>query len=111
MSKFSTCLREARTQHGYSIRKLAQLVGIDYTYLSKLENDRQLYPPKESVLRTIAHHLELDGTTLCYLAGRITTEDQHLIQELAKTYGKNLKLLLRVMRDRPEIVQEILSKD
>nr|WP_199318515.1 helix-turn-helix transcriptional regulator [Leptolyngbya sp. FACHB-541] len=107
---FGKRLREARRSKGFSQRDLAGLVEVDYTYLSKLENDRADYPPKEDVIRALAHHLELDAEELSYLAGRITPEDAKVVQDLAKTHQKQMPVLLRTIRDNPEIAQRILQE-
>lgn len=107
---FGKRLREARRNKGFSQRDLAGLVAVDYTYLSKLENDRADYPPKDDVIRALAHHLELDAEELSYLAGRITAEDAKVVQDLAKTHQKQMPVLLRKIRDNPEIAQRILQE-
>lgn len=107
---FGKSIRTARRNKGYSQRDLAALVEVDYTYLSKLENDRADYPPKEDVIRALAYHLGLDAEELSYLAGRITAEDAKVVQELAKTHQKQMPVLLRTMRDNPEMVQRFLQE-
>ena len=49
-------LRSLRRTARLSQRALAELVGVDFTYLSKIENGR-VDPPSESVLRKIAREL------------------------------------------------------
>lgn len=107
---FGKRIREARQNKGYSQRDLAGLVKVDYTYLSKLENDRAEYAPKEEVIKLLAYHLELDADELIYLAGRITSEDAKVVQELAKTYQKQMPVLLRQMRDNPELTRKFLQE-
>lgn len=107
---FGQRIRIARREKGYSQRELAALVAVDYTYLSKLENDRADYPPKEDVLRALAQQLDLDAEELSYLAGRITPEDAKVVQELAKTHQKQMPVLLRTIRDHPEIAERILRE-
>jgi len=48
---------------------LARRVGINVTYLSKIENDRQ--PPSKRVLRSLAEALETDADRLMVMAGRV----------------------------------------
>ena len=105
---FGQQLREARQNKGYSQRELASLVGVNYTYLSKLENDRSEYPPKEDVIQELAKHLELDATELSYLAGRITAEDAKAVQALAKQYQKQMPVLLRRMQD-PKFAAQLIQ--
>lgn len=107
---FGKSIRAARREKGYSQRELAALVEVDYTYLSKLENDRADYPPKEDVIRALAKHLELDAEKLSYLAGRITASDAKVVQELAKTHQEQMPVLLRTIRDHPEMVQRLLQE-
>lgn len=107
---FGRRIREARQDKGYSQRELAALVKVDYTYLSKLENERADYPPKDDVIRSLAQHLDLDAEELGYLAGRISPEDAKVVQELAKTYQKQMPVLLRQMRDNPELAQRVIQE-
>lgn len=105
---FGQQLREARQSKGYSQRELASLVGVNYTYLSKLENNRSDYPPKEDIIQALAQHLELDATELGYLAGRITAEDAKAVQDLAKQYQKQMPVLLRKMQD-PKFAEKLIK--
>jgi transcriptional regulator with XRE-family HTH domain len=107
---FGEKIRIARRDKGYSQRELAALVQVDYTYLSKLENDRADYPPKEDVIQSLAQQLDLEAEKLSYLAGRITAADAKVVQELAKTHQQQMPVLLRTMRDHPEIVQRLLRE-
>jgi HTH-type transcriptional regulator, competence development regulator len=109
---FGKCIKDARRSKSYSQRDLASLVGCDYTYLSKLENDRADYPPKEDLIRSLIEHLDLDIdlAKLSYLSGRITPEDSKVIQELAKAYQDKMPVLLRKMQD-PETMRRLLENE
>ncbi|MEG4501160.1 helix-turn-helix transcriptional regulator [Microcoleus sp. F10-C6] len=111
MSKtFGQLIRQARQGKGFSQRDLAKLVKVDYTYLSKLENDRAEYPPKEEVIQSLAHQLELELKELRDLAGRITPEDAKVVQDLVKRYPKQIPVLLRQMRDNPELAKKFIQE-
>jgi transcriptional regulator with XRE-family HTH domain len=51
MSDFGTVLREKRRATGISQRQLAEKVGVDFSYISKLENGRLPAPAAETVAR------------------------------------------------------------
>lgn len=48
---FGEVLREKRRASGVSQRRLAELAGVDFSYISKLENDRLPAPSAETVVR------------------------------------------------------------
>jgi len=50
---FGQVIRKARREEEYSQRELAKLIGVDYTYLSKLENDHAGYPPSQQVIESL----------------------------------------------------------
>jgi transcriptional regulator with XRE-family HTH domain len=103
---FSSLIRTARKKKGYSQRELAKLVGLDFTYLSKLENDRAEYPPKEDLIRKIARELSLDEEELIFLAGRIPQGEEDLL----KQHYQNMPLLFRRMRENPEFAQKVFQQ-
>lgn len=107
---FGKILRQARRDKGYSQRELAKLIDVDYTYLSKLENDHAAYPPSQEVIRLLAYHLDLTEREeeLMYLSGRITTDDERIFGELLKTYKKQVPALLRRMQENPDFAKKLL---
>jgi HTH-type transcriptional regulator, competence development regulator len=108
---FGKLIREARKHKEYSQRELAKLIKVDYTYLSKLENDHAGYPPSEDVIDLLAHHLDLTDRKdeLRRLAGRISPDETKVFEELVKKY-KQMPALLRRMRDEPEFAQKLLQQ-
>lgn len=109
---FGKVIRQARRDKGYSQRELAKLVDVDYTYLSKLENDHAAYPPSKEVIQLLVHYLDLTERQeeLIYLAGRITTDDEKVFQELVKQNYKQMPALFRMWRDNPRSVQKLLQE-
>ena len=89
---FGQLIRQARKDKGYSQRELAKLVELDFTYLSKLENDRADYPPKEYVIQQLAHYLELNKEDMQkYISGPIQVREMLLIlQNKLETGSKTL---------------------
>lgn len=71
-SPFGSRLKELRRQRDMSQRLLAEKAGIDFTYLSKLENGKAP-PPSEDTIRKMAQHLEADANDLLARAGKIPT--------------------------------------
>lgn len=63
-------IRELRTAKGYSLRKLAPLVGVGFSYLSKVENNRldSGGSPSEALIHRLAEILEADEDELLLLA-------------------------------------------
>jgi HTH-type transcriptional regulator, competence development regulator len=105
MDGFGPTILKARKAKGYSQRELAKLVGLDFTYLSKLENDRADYPPKEDVIRKIATELDINAEELVFLAGRIPEKDEAVL----KQHYQAMPALFRRMKESPEFAERILS--
>ncbi len=66
-------IREIRKERNMTQRQLAEKVGINFTYLSRVENDRldAEQTPREDTLQKIAKALQADADELLLLARRI----------------------------------------
>ncbi len=82
-------LGKAATDSAFSLRQLASRVGIEPSYLSKIERGRE-QPPGEDTIRRIAEDLGEDADTLLALAGKVSTD------------------LMDIIRERPALVAELL---
>lgn len=71
---FGKRIRQLRVERQLSLRDLADRVGIDFTYLSKIENNRSA-PPSDEVIRRLARELEADPEDLLALAAKVSQED------------------------------------
>ena len=67
---FGATIRELRLKEKLSQPELADRVGIDVTYLSKIENDR-VAPPAQSVILRLAESLACSGEALVLLADKV----------------------------------------
>ncbi len=103
---FGQIIRQARKDKGYSQRDLAKLVKLDFTYLSKLENNRADYSPKEEVIRALATHLDLNAEELIYLAGRVPHGEKDFLKENYKA----MPSLFRRMKENPEFAQKVFQE-
>ncbi|HEY82603.1 MAG TPA: helix-turn-helix domain-containing protein [Dehalococcoidia bacterium] len=77
--QFGQRLKELRTRAGLTQRELAEKVGVDFSYLSKLENG-VLPPPSEKTLLRLAEVLNADKDELFILAGRIPADIAELLK-------------------------------
>jgi transcriptional regulator with XRE-family HTH domain len=103
---FGQLIRQARKDKSYSQRELAKILELDFTYLSKLENNRADYAPKEEVIRSLARHLDLDAEELIFLAGRIPQQEEDLL----KQHYKDMPALFRRMRENPEFARKVFQE-
>lgn len=95
---FGQIIRELRRDHRLTQRDLAehvQALGLkaDFTYISKIENDRLDIPPSESLIRGLAQILETDAEALLDLAGKF---DQRALQEVVAEIPEAGVLLRRL---------------
>jgi HTH-type transcriptional regulator, competence development regulator len=70
---FGQRIQRLRRSRGLTQRQVAAELGIDFTYLSKLENDRG-EPPGEDTIRGLAAVLMTDEEMLLAMAGKIPAE-------------------------------------
>lgn len=100
---FGQVIRQARKDKGYTQRQVAKMLKIDFTYLSKLENDRADYPAKEDVIRSLAQKLDRNEEELIFLAGRTPAS----YEEFIKQHYRELPVLFRRMADNPEFAEQM----
>lgn len=74
MESFGLKLRALRRDKGFTLRQLADLAGVDFTYLSKVENDRVPYTPSVDTIRAIATALGVGPMELLTLANKLPVE-------------------------------------
>jgi HTH-type transcriptional regulator, competence development regulator len=77
---FGKHIQRLRRERQLTQREVATKLEIDFTYLSKIENDRGEVPGEETV-RKLADVLETDVEELLALAGRVPPELRKLAQE------------------------------
>jgi transcriptional regulator with XRE-family HTH domain len=69
-TNFGQRLRELRLERRTNQRDLAQQVGVDFTYLSKIENNR-MPPPAAGTIVRLAKALGADTDELLLLANKV----------------------------------------
>lgn len=90
---FGERLRKLRLQQGLNQRDLANQVGIDFTYLSKIETGK-MSPPSQETIRKLAKALDTDEDELLVLAGRVPDDVKDVV-----TRSRQLPAFLREIRD------------
>ena len=85
MSGFGKDIRKTRKKRyekdkAYSVRKMAARVGIEPSYLSKVERGKQP-PPSERAIVSIAKELDLNPDKLLARAGKISSDVKEAIIE------------------------------
>lgn len=92
---FGAQIRNLRTKKGISLRDFADMVKIDFTYLSKIENGK-VDPPSEEKIRTMASLLGAEAEELLSLAGKISSDQIRKAVESNPDVG----VLLRKLQSR-----------
>lgn len=92
---FGSHLRDLRKARRLTQQQLADAVGIDFTYISKVENGR-VDPPSEATIRKIADVLGADAEALLAQAGKVGPE----LKDAAASEPQ-LALLLRTIGRKP----------
>ena len=79
METFGQCIKRLRKENRITQMELAEKIGVDFTYVSKFENDRTSRPPAESTIRRLATVLNTDAEELILLARKIPQNFQETI--------------------------------
>jgi HTH-type transcriptional regulator, competence development regulator len=95
-------LRERReslrsSDAAFSVRRVAQRIGVEPSYLSKVERG-EASPPSEETLVKLAGELEVDPDLLLALAGKVSGDLQETIRRRPQLFAQ----LIRELRDMPD---------
>lgn len=102
MPTFGSFLRERREElrrsdREFSLRQVAFRIGVEPSYLSKVERD-EVAPPSEQTIVRLAEDLSLETDVLLALAGKVSSDLLDVIRKRPVLFGQ----LLRELRDMPE---------
>lgn len=81
----------------YSLRQVADRVGIEPAYLSKIERE-ECAPPGEETIRSIARELDEDVDVLLAMAGKVSSDLQEAIRRRPALFAE----LIRQLKDMPD---------
>ncbi len=87
---FGSRIRQLRIAKGVSLRDFAEMIGINFTYLSKIENGK-VEPPSEDKIRMIAQELGEDEEEMLGLAGKFSSEKMRRAVEKEPNVGRLLR--------------------
>lgn len=79
METFGQTVKRLRKSKRITQLELAERIGVDFTYVSKIENDRTMRSPAESTIQKIAEVLGTDSEELILLANKIPQNLQETI--------------------------------
>ena len=90
----------------FSVRQVAQRIGVEPAYLSKIERE-DVAPPSEEKIRALAKELEEDVDMLLAMAGKVSSDLQEIIRKRPQLFADLLRQLktlpnhaiLRIARD------------
>ena len=109
-------LRERReqlreTDRAYSVRQVAGRVGVQPSYLSKVERG-EVAPPSEDTLVRLARELDVEPDLLLALGGKVSSDLLETIRRRPLLFAD----LIRELRDLPDhavlrLVREVRDGD
>lgn len=77
--KLGETIRRLRKDNGLTQAQLAEAIGVDESYISKIETGRLPYTPSEETLRLLAQILKADPLELLALAQKTPDELQSVV--------------------------------
>ena len=92
--QFGEKVRELRLAKNLTLRDLAGKVGVDFTYISKIENQKLSFGeyPSEELIRKIAKSLGADADELLILADKIPKQIKKRVKERPDAFRKIAQL-------------------
>lgn len=112
MSSFGPYVRECRERlkandARFSVRQVAQRIGVEPSFLSKVERG-ETPPPSEEKVKALALELGEDPDVLLALAGKVSSDLQEVIRKRPELFAA----VIRELRDMPDhavlrIVREV----
>ena len=103
---FGSYIRNLREERGLSLRKLADAIGVEPSYISKVERDL-VTPPAEATIKRIAEVLGHDADILLAVGGKISSDLRDAIIKRPELFSR----LIRVVNDAPDdLVVRILGE-
>ena len=103
--------KQEREGNAFSLRKVAERVGVEPSYLSKIE--RGLEPrPSEQTTRALAEALGEDPDALLAMAGKVSQDLQDIIRKRPRLFAE----LIRELKNMPDqsvlrLVREVRDGD
>jgi transcriptional regulator with XRE-family HTH domain len=113
---FGDYIREKREKQkkkdsSFSLRQVAYRVGVEPSYLSKVERGDQP-PPSEGKIKALAEELNENPDVLLAMAGKVSTDLQEIIKQRPELFSQ----LIKELKDLPDyavlkIVREVRDGD
>lgn len=112
MSTFGTYVRDRRerlkaSDATFSVRQVAQRIGVEPSFLSKVERG-ETPPPSEEKVKALALELGEDPDVLLAVAGKVSSDLQEAIRKRPELFAT----VIRELKDMPDhavlrIVREV----
>lgn len=113
---FGKYIREVREKYRaddrrFSLRQVAERIGVEPAYLSKVERG-DVAPPSEEKIVRLATELDEDPDVLLALAGKVSSDLQAVIRHRPQVFAQ----LIRELKEAPDdailrVVREIRDGD
>jgi len=113
---FGDYIREKREKQkkkdsSFSLRQVAYRIGVEPSYLSKVERGEQP-PPSEEKIKALAEELNENPDVLLAMAGKVSTDLQEIIKQRPELFSQ----LIKELKDLPDyavlkIVREVRDGD
>ena len=90
----------------YSVRQVAQRIGLEAAYLSKIERD-EVAPPSEAKVRALAEDMGEDSDVMLAMAGKVSSDLLEIIRNRPKLFGD----LIRELKATPDHAVLRIARD
>ncbi len=102
MTQFGKCVRTIRERlrredRRFSLRQVAQRIGVEPAYLSKIERG-DVAPPSEATTVRLARELGEDPDVLLAMAGKVSGDLQEIIRRRPRLFAE----LIRQLKEAPD---------
>lgn len=102
MATFGSYIRDRREKRRrddprFSVRQVADRIGVEPSFLSKVERD-EVPPPSEEKIVALARDLDEDADVLLAMAGKVSSDLQRVIRRRPELFAA----LIRELKNLPD---------
>lgn len=100
-------LRAHRKANGLTQREVADAAGIDFTYLSKIENGRLRFPPSDATIERLAGIVGCEPLTLLEASGKLIKVRVEDLLRCRRIEAGSVRLLLALAEETVRVKMEM----